>query len=236
MQRESRHLAHRVIERLIAVRQRLQGEHLAARVRAHRDAIRDRVTQERIERPRFHGIAGQIAVLGIAFQQPLTFQETPDAPSDGVRQVCQLSTRRCLHPAKSGTRPFRAIDVDTIEKKYMKVDVEIESTSEALNQRDCAGAGRRAGKSRFLDQVRGNAAVHDAEHVTHDRGTAGKQESQRAWKAQHPLAHRLCGKHLIHQQRRTLSHAPGTATGTEVPPLAAKRQKPLGVTSFAPNA
>ena len=68
------------------------------------------------------------------------------------------------------------------------------------------GAGRRTGKSRFFDQVRGNAAVHDAEHVTHDRGTAGKQESQRVWKAQHPLAHRLCGKHLIHQQRRTLGN------------------------------
>ena len=30
-----------------------------------------------------------------------------------------------------------------------------------------------------LDLVRGNAAIHDSEHVTHDRSPAGKQESQR---------------------------------------------------------
>ncbi len=42
MQRKSRHLAHCVIGRFIADRQGLQGEHLAARLRAHGDAIRDR--------------------------------------------------------------------------------------------------------------------------------------------------------------------------------------------------
>jgi len=82
----------------------------------------------------------------------------------------------------------------------------------------------------------GNAAVNDAEHPTHDRWTTGKQETQRIREAQHPLAHRLCGKHLIDQQRRTLSHAPGTATGTKAPTLAAERQKVLGVTRFAPNS
>ena len=56
MQRESSHLAHLVNERLIAVQQRLQREHLAARVRAHCDAVRDRVTQELIQRLPFHGI------------------------------------------------------------------------------------------------------------------------------------------------------------------------------------
>jgi len=68
VQRESRYLADRVNERLIAVRQSLQGEHLAARVRPHRDAVRDRMAQELIYRYAFHGITRQIAVLGIAFQ------------------------------------------------------------------------------------------------------------------------------------------------------------------------
>ena len=68
MQRESCHLANVVNGRLRATRQRLQREHLATRVRAYSDAVRDRVAQELIQRPRFHGIAGQIAVLGIAFQ------------------------------------------------------------------------------------------------------------------------------------------------------------------------
>ena len=37
-------------------------------------------------------------------------------PSNSVRQLGQLSTRRRLHPAKSGARSIRAIDVDTIQK------------------------------------------------------------------------------------------------------------------------
>jgi hypothetical protein len=54
----------------------------------------------------------------------------------------------------------------------MEVDVEIEGTSESLNQRDCTGAGRRAAKACFLDQVRRNATVDDVEHFAHDRRTA----------------------------------------------------------------
>ena len=88
-------------ERLSATRQRLQREHLATRVRAfshkgyafmlpgetYSNAVRDRVAQELFQRPAFHSIVSQIAVLGIAFQQPLALQETSDSMSDGVRQV-----------------------------------------------------------------------------------------------------------------------------------------------------
>ena len=236
MQRESGHLADRVNERLLAVGQGLQREHLAPRVRAHRDAVRDRMAQELIQRSALYGIARQITVLGVTFQQALALQETSDSVRDGVCQVRQLSTRGRLHPAKSEARSIRAIDVDTVQKKHMEVDICIEGTAESLNQRHCAGAGRRAGKSRLLDQVRGNAAIHDAEHFAHDCRTTGKQEPQRVRETQHPLAHRLCGKHLIDQQRRTLRHTPGTAAGTEASSLAAKRYEALGVTSLAPHA
>jgi len=69
------------------------------------------------------------------------------------------------------------------QKEHMEVKICIEGTAESLNQRDCAGTGRRAGKSRLLDQVRRNAAVYDAEHLAHDRRATGKQESQRVRKA-----------------------------------------------------
>lgn len=42
-------------------------------------------------------------------------------------------------------------------------------TAEALNQRDRPGLGVLTGKTRLLDQVRGKAAVDDAEHLAHDR-------------------------------------------------------------------
>jgi hypothetical protein len=86
VQRESSHFAHCGIERLIATRQSLQGEHLAARVRTHRYAIRDGAAQQLIQRSCLRGIRSQIAIFGIAFQQTLALKETSDAPSNGVRR------------------------------------------------------------------------------------------------------------------------------------------------------
>ena len=83
-----------VDERLIAVRQGLQGEHLAALMRPHRDSIRDGMPQELIQRSAFHGILGQIAVFGIALQQPLAFQKTSDA----------LTCMDALMPREAGCR------------------------------------------------------------------------------------------------------------------------------------
>uniref|UniRef100_UPI001C550E9C hypothetical protein n=1 Tax=Acinetobacter sp. YH12035 TaxID=2601045 RepID=UPI001C550E9C len=41
---------------------------------------------------------------------------------------------------------------------------------------DRARLGHLVGMARFLDQVRGNDAVNDAQHPPHDLGPAGKQE------------------------------------------------------------
>ena len=50
---------------------------------------------------------------------------------------------------------------------HSKVDIEVERTAKALNQRDRAGLGRVAGKAVRLDQVRSDAAVDYAEHPGH---------------------------------------------------------------------
>jgi hypothetical protein len=100
-----------------------------------------------------------VAAPSIAFQQALALQEMPDSVSNGVRQVRQLSTLRRLYPANSDARSILAIDVNTIEKKYMG--------------RSCSSMRPR------LDQVCGNAAIHDTEHFAHNCRTTGKQESQR---------------------------------------------------------
>jgi hypothetical protein len=90
----------------------------------------------------------------------------------------------------------------------------------ATHQGDRAGLGRLAGKPRLPDQVRGDAAVDDAQHPAHGLGAAREQEAQRVRNAQHPLAHRLLGKDLIHQQCHALGHAPGAATRAETAFLA----------------
>ena len=96
------------------------------------------------------GTAGCVIAKPDPTSLALALQEAPDAPGDGVCQMVQLSSRRRLHPTKSQARSSSAIDVETIEKKYMEVHIEIESTPESLNQRHGAGAGRCAGESPFL--------------------------------------------------------------------------------------
>ena len=98
-----------------------------------------------------------------------------------------------------------------IEKQHVEVDVEIQSAAKALDQSDRPGLGRATGEPRLLDPLRGDAAVDDAEHLPHDFGLAREKKTQRVRDAQHPLAHRLLGKHLIDQQLGALRHAPGAA-------------------------
>ena len=54
--------------------------------------------------------------------------------------------------------------------------IEIKGTSEALDQRNRASAGRLARKSRLLDPVRSDATVDDAEHLTHHCRAVREQE------------------------------------------------------------
>lgn len=52
---------------------------------------------------------------------------------------------------------------------------------------------------------------------------------QRVRDTQHPLAHRLLGKHPVDQQCSTLGHAPDAAAGTESPAFAAESDQMLGM-------
>ena len=95
----------------------------------------------------------------------------------------------------------------------------------------------------FLGQMRSNGAIDDAQHLTHDRRTAGKQKPERERHTEHPLhpsvrkrhlrvpllAHRLTRQDVIHQECGTLGHTPGTAAGTEAPTLATEGHQTLSV-------
>jgi hypothetical protein len=115
-------------------------------------------------------------------------------------------------------------------QQHAKVNVEIQRTAKPLDQRHGTGARRSAGKPGLPDQVRGNDTVDNAEHLTHDVRAGREQKTQRIRKAQHPLAHRLFGKYLIHQQRGALGHAPGAAAGAEAAAFAAERHEMFGMT------
>jgi hypothetical protein len=105
VQGKSGHLTDAVIERLIARWRCLKREHLATLLRPDGDAIGDLRTRELFHRAGFERVANQVAVLRIAFQQPLVFQVAADAPRQGMSQSGKLGAGRCLHPAE----PQRAI-------------------------------------------------------------------------------------------------------------------------------
>jgi hypothetical protein len=52
----------------------------------------------------------------------------------------------------------------------VEVDIQIERATEALDKGDRTRLGRLTGKLGFLDQVRGDSAVDNAEHLTMTAG------------------------------------------------------------------
>ena len=110
--------------------------------------------------------------------------------SHGVCQVCALGAGRCGYAEKPRIRTG-VIHIDAIEEQHMEMDIQIECPAEALDQGDGAGVRHLVSEPRLPDQVCGNHTVDNTQHPAHDRRTAGQQQPQRIWKAQHPLPHRL---------------------------------------------
>ena len=61
----------------------------------------------------------------------------------------------------------RTLDVYPVEERYVEVDVEIQRTPEALNQRYCARLRRLTVIASSFDQMTCNGASDDAQHLTH---------------------------------------------------------------------
>lgn len=164
----------------------------------HGDPVGDEMPQQWIHRVVVHRIRGQIAVLGVPFQQTLLFQKAADPVGDGMHPLGEFLAGRRLDPTEPGCS-IGMIDIDAIKEQHVKVDVEVQHTTEALNQGDRAGTGSCMAMACFFDQVHRDHAVDDTQHPAHDLGPAGKQETQLERRTQHPLAHGLLGQHLVDQ-------------------------------------
>ena len=62
------------------------------------------------------------------------------------------------------------LDIHPVEEQHEEVDIQIERAAGTLYQGICPGLGRHTGKTRFLSQMCGNAALDNAEHPAHDTG------------------------------------------------------------------
>ena len=67
----------------------------------------------------------QPGALGVLFEQALSFQAATYTLTDQLNQILQLVFIRCLDALKPRWSVV-ALDVNTIQKQYVKVDVEVE--------------------------------------------------------------------------------------------------------------
>jgi len=130
-------------------------------------------------------------VLRVAGRQGKHLAARLRTHGDAVHELREFDTGRRLDPAEPC--PVGAIHVNTIEEQHVEMNVQIQRTAEALDERDGTGVCRFVGLPSLFDQVRGNDTVDDAEYLTHDRRSTGEQKPQRKEKAQSPLAHGLRG-------------------------------------------
>ena len=114
--------------------------------------------------------------------------------------------------------------------------VEVQRAAEALDQRHRACLPVLARETGLADQVRGEAAMDDAEHRAHGRRLLGEQEPKRPGHAQHPLAHGLGREDLVDEERGALGHTPCATARTEATALAAEGNEVLGAAAVAGDA
>jgi len=82
-------------------------------------------------------------------------QKAPDPLGDGVRQLGELGSGRHPHPAKPLDLSIGPHDIDPIQEQHVEVKVQVQRTTEALDQRHRAGACGLASEPGLLDQVAG---------------------------------------------------------------------------------
>lgn len=125
--------------------------------------------------------------------------------------AAELGARGRLHPAER-ERAVGALDVHPVEEQHVEVQVEVERTPKALDQRHRAGGSALGTEAGLRREMRGDAALDDAQHRTHDLGAAREEKAQGIGNAQHPLPHRLLGKDLVHSLASPAVSASAAAT------------------------
>jgi len=86
-----------------------QGEGLAALVRAKRDAVVNGAPQRRRQGVLAFRLERQVAVLGLALQQPLALEVPPDPLAQPLHQRLELGPLGRLHPPEA--QPLTLLDV-----------------------------------------------------------------------------------------------------------------------------
>jgi len=88
------------------------------------NAVGDGVPVQLLHRPRFHGIRGQITVLGIPLQSSLPFQETANTAGDRLGQT-QVQRASAPSPTRTGGS-IGTIGIHPVEEQHVEMDIQVE--------------------------------------------------------------------------------------------------------------
>jgi len=87
-----------------------------------------------------------------------------------------------------------------------------------------------------MSQIGLDGPDDDGEAAAERIGPAGEEQAQRLGEAQHPLADRHLGKHMVDEMGRGLDHAPGAAGGAEPAAFAGECHEVLVLAAIALHA
>ena len=149
-----------------AIGQRLQREYLASLLRTDRNTVSYGAAEQVMDGGLIFFTTGRRSKPGtfdIALQQTLAFQVMGNTPRNGMGELGEFIAGRRLDPAKPCTGSTGAVDVNTIQKQHVKVNVEVHRPAESLDQGDGAGLCRGFGIAGFPSQMRSDSAVDDAQ-------------------------------------------------------------------------
>jgi len=141
------------------------------------------------------GVSGMTCVApSWSIMEVLYMPEMKQERDQALQQLRKSLANKPLPPIEESARNADAVDVDTIQEQQMEVDICIKGAPKTLDLHDCASLCGGFGKTGFVDQMRGNGAVDDAQYLAHNGGLPGKQKAQRERYAEHPLTHGLMRK------------------------------------------
>ncbi len=143
-------------------------------------------------------VESQVTAALFPLENAAPFQQPGDSLADLVQQVMKLLDRwrQC---AAEAIVARDILHIDTIEKQHVKVDIQVQRGSEALDQGDRSGWGFAFRHSGLVGQMGRDRPRYYAQYLAHQLGIGGKQEAQRKGHCQHPLTDGLNRKDFIDQ-------------------------------------
>ena len=125
---------------------------------------------------------------------------------------------------------------DPVDRQCMKVHVQVERPTKALDDGDRPGAAVAVTRCLGSLSVEADQSTRvDRKHRAAEVMTPSKSIAKLEGKAQHPLPNRRAREHVVDEMSRTLRHPAPPAIRAKAPTLAGERNQPIGSAAGTPK-